>query len=63
MVAAVKKAAPEVFLLVGGGIRSSDAALNAVKAGADAIVTGTVIEKGGDVASIVKTIKSVKNAR
>ncbi len=63
MVAAVKKAAPEVFLLVGGGIRSSDAALNVVKAGADAIVTGTVIEKGGDVASIVKTIKSFKNAR
>ncbi|ASJ12913.1 phosphoglycerol geranylgeranyltransferase [Thermococcus thioreducens] len=37
----------DVPLIVGGGIRTGEQARNAVKAGADIIVTGTAIEKAG----------------
>ncbi|MCD6324112.1 MAG: geranylgeranylglyceryl/heptaprenylglyceryl phosphate synthase [Desulfurococcales archaeon] len=48
----------DAVLIVGGGIRTPDQALNAVKAGADAIVTGTVIEKNPKQATeIVKAVK------
>ncbi len=62
MVAAVRKLF-KGFLIVGGGIRDSKTAVEIVKAGADAIVIGTFIEKGGSfktIADIVKTIQSIR---
>ncbi len=48
MITAVKKAI-EIPLIVGGGIRDGKAAARAAKAGADIIVTGTIVEKTKDV--------------
>ncbi|MDE1725863.1 MAG: geranylgeranylglyceryl/heptaprenylglyceryl phosphate synthase [Thaumarchaeota archaeon] len=62
MVAAVRKLF-KGFLIVGGGIRNAKTAGEIVKAGADAIVIGTFIEKGGSfktIADIVKTIQFVR---
>ena len=62
MVAAVRKLF-KGFLIVGGGIKNAQTAAAIVKAGADAIVIGTFIEKGGSfktIADIVKTIQSVR---
>jgi len=61
MVRAVRKVF-RGFLIVGGGIRSSQTAGELVKAGADAIVIGTLAERGGSkvLNDIVKTIQSVK---
>ncbi len=62
MVAVVRKLF-KGFLIVGGGIKSPQTAAEIVKAGADAIVIGTFIEKGGSfktIADIVKTIQSVR---
>ena len=62
MVAAVRKLF-KGFLIVGGGIRNPRTAGEIAKAGADAIVIGTFIEKGGSfktIADIVKTIQSVR---
>ena len=62
MVAAVRKLF-KGFLIVGGGIKNAQTATAIVKAGADAIVIGTFIEKGGSfktIADIVKTIQSVR---
>jgi len=61
MVAAVRKLF-KGFLIVGGGIRNSHTAGKIAKAGADAIVIGTFIERGGSfktITDIVKTIQSV----
>lgn len=62
MVSAVRKVF-KGFLIVGGGIRNTFNAREIVKAGADAIVIGTFIEKGGNfktISDIVKTIQSVR---
>ena len=51
------------FLIVGGGIRDPKTAKNIAKAGADAIVIGTLLEKGGSLKKlkeITKAIHSVK---
>ncbi len=49
----------DVFIIVGGGIRSPEIAFKLAHAGADAIVTGTVIEQNPQrAADIVKAIKS-----
>ncbi len=48
MVAAVKKMT-DMILVVGGGIRDGETAARIVKAGADIIVTGTVVEDSSDV--------------
>lgn len=60
MVSMVKKAIG-VPLIVGGGIRTPDAARNAVRAGADIIVTGTVVEGTKDLgerlSAIIKAVK------
>jgi phosphoglycerol geranylgeranyltransferase len=61
MVAAVRKLF-KGFLIVGGGIRNAHTAGEIVKAGADALVIGTLIEKGGSfktISDIVKTIQSI----
>jgi len=57
MISAVKKAL-SIPLIVGGGIRTSEAAKAARLAGADAIVTGTFIERCSD----CDMLKSVVNA-
>ncbi len=58
MIRVIKKHVPDVFLIVGGGIRDYDSARKAVEAGADAIVTGTIIEESIDKAkSIIDAIK------
>jgi phosphoglycerol geranylgeranyltransferase len=46
MITAVKQAL-DIPLLVGGGIRDANKASSAVRAGADIIVTGTVVEEQG----------------
>lgn len=56
MVAAVKRALGGTILVVGGGIRSGAAAAELVRAGADAIVTGTAIERSEDVTSFVREV-------
>jgi len=51
------------FLIVGGGIRDPKTAKNIASAGADAIVIGTLLEKGGSLKKlkeITKAIRSVK---
>ncbi len=51
------------FLIVGGGIRDAKTAKNIVNAGADAVVIGTFLEKGGNIKKleqIAKTIQSPK---
>ena len=51
------------FLIVGGGIRDAKTAKDIVKAGADALVIGTLLEKKGSLkklAEIAKAIRSVK---
>lgn len=65
MVAMVKKNL-DVPLIVGGGIRTSADAEAAVKAGADAIVTGTIIEvdsSGKTIRDIIRGIKSFKGKK
>ena len=56
MVSTVKKLLGDVLLIVGGGIRSGDAAAELVKAGADIIVTGTAVERCSDVSSFVSAV-------
>jgi phosphoglycerol geranylgeranyltransferase len=51
------------FLIVGGGIRDAHTAKNIVKAGADALVIGTLLEKNNNLKKlkeIAKAIRSVK---
>jgi phosphoglycerol geranylgeranyltransferase len=48
-------------LIVGGGIRSGEAAAKAVRAGADIIVTGTIVEQSNRVeAKIREIVKAVR---
>jgi phosphoglycerol geranylgeranyltransferase len=57
MVRAVKHAVgEETKLIVGGGIRDGETAVRQVKAGADMIVTGTIVEQVSDVSSKIKEI-------
>ena len=55
---AYTKAATDVMLVVGGGIRDAESSYIAAKAGADIIVTGTVVEETDDVTNKVKEIVS-----
>ncbi|AET63590.1 geranylgeranylglyceryl/heptaprenylglyceryl phosphate synthase [Methanothrix harundinacea] len=58
MVAATKRAIGDALLIVGGGIRSGDAARRLVEAGAEIIVTGTGVERSEDVEAFVREITS-----
>lgn len=58
MVGLVKKVI-DIPLIVGGGIRSPEAAKKLVIAGADIFVTGTIIEK--DKERLFDIIKAIKN--
>jgi len=59
MIAAVKHTVNDMFVICGGGVRDAQTAKQKVKAGADIIVTGTILEtdekKGLE---IIKAIKS-----
>ena len=60
MISAVKKTV-DIPVVVGGGIRTPEQASKIVKAGADMVVTGTILEKTGDItralSPIVKAVK------
>ena len=61
MVSAVKKAIGNTLLVVGGGIRSKEAAVELVAAGADLLVTGTAVERSRDASSFVSLLtKSIR---
>lgn len=60
MVKAVRRVIDRA-LIVGGGIRTPEAASDRVKAGADIIVTGTIVERSADrVARIKGIVKAIK---
>jgi phosphoglycerol geranylgeranyltransferase len=55
---AMSRAAIDVPLIVGGGIRTPEQARRAAASGADIVVTGTIIEEDASVlASIIKAVK------
>jgi heptaprenylglyceryl phosphate synthase len=57
MITKVKKSL-EIPLIVGGGIRTPEAASKAVEAGADVVVTGTIAEKNPEILeAIIKEVK------
>ena len=51
------------FLIVGGGIRDIKTATELVKAGADALVIGTFLEKGGSVKKLAKIAKAIQRSK
>ena len=59
MISAVK-ASINVPLIVGGGIRTPEAAEAARKAGADIIVTGTFIEQCDDTSKLKAVVSAAK---
>ncbi|AFH42852.1 geranylgeranylglyceryl/heptaprenylglyceryl phosphate synthase [Fervidicoccus fontis] len=58
VIKSIKKTVPEAFLIVGGGIRTKEAALSVAEAGADAIVTGNIVEE--DIKKAEEIIKAIK---
>ena len=62
MVAAVRKVF-KGFLIVGGGIKTPQTASEIVKAGADAIVIGTMLEKGGSLKTLTDIVKAIQTTR
>jgi phosphoglycerol geranylgeranyltransferase len=62
MVAAVRKVF-KGFLIVGGGIKSPKTAAEIVKAGANAIVIGTMLEKGGSLKTLNDIVKAIQTVR
>ncbi|GBL41446.1 geranylgeranylglyceryl/heptaprenylglyceryl phosphate synthase [Nitrosopumilaceae archaeon] len=62
MVKTVRKAF-NGFLIVGGGIRDIKTATDLVKAGADALVIGTFLEKGGSVEKLAEIAKAIQRSK
>ena len=58
MVAYSKKATDDMVIVVGGGIRDGKTAYTIAKAGADIVVTGTIVEQTNDVEAKIKEIVS-----
>jgi phosphoglycerol geranylgeranyltransferase len=56
----VVKSFSEAYIIVGGGIRTKEQAMDAASAGADIIVTGNLIESMGSSQKIVEIIKGIK---
>ncbi len=54
------RAAIDIPLIVGGGIRTAEAATSVARAGADIVVTGTVVERAKDGEALRKIIEAVK---
>jgi len=57
------KEATHIPLIVGGGMRTGEQAKEAVDAGADIIVTGTLLEEGGGVDKIRALVDCIKTDR
>jgi len=51
------------FLIVGGGIKDVKTATNLVDAGANALVIGTLLEKGGSLEELSKIAKSIQKSK
>ena len=51
------------FLIVGGGIRDVKTAKDLVKAGADALVIGTFLEKGGSIKKLAEIAKAIQRSK
>ena len=51
------------FLIVGGGIKDAKTAKELVKAGADALVIGTFLEKGGSVKKLTEIAKTIQRTK
>ncbi len=51
------------FLIVGGGIRDVKTAVGLVKAGADALVIGTFLEKGGSIKKLEEIAKAIQRSK
>jgi phosphoglycerol geranylgeranyltransferase len=51
------------FLIVGGGIRAVKTAKNLVRAGADALVIGTFLEKGGSIKKLAEIAKAIQRSK
>jgi len=51
------------FLIVGGGIKDVKTAQNLVKAGADALVIGTFLEKGGSIKKLQEIAKVIQRSK
>ncbi len=51
------------FLIVGGGIKDVKTAQSLVKAGADALVIGTFLEKGGSVKKLQEIAKAIQRSK
>jgi phosphoglycerol geranylgeranyltransferase len=62
MVKTVRKAF-NGFLIVGGGIKDAKTAKELVKAGADALVIGTFLEKGGSIKKLTEIAKTIQRTK
>ncbi|MEE8178770.1 MAG: geranylgeranylglyceryl/heptaprenylglyceryl phosphate synthase [Nitrosopumilaceae archaeon] len=51
------------FLIVGGGIRDAKTAKNIVKAGADALVIGTLLENKASLQKLTEIAKTIRNIK
>ena len=51
------------FLIVGGGIKDAKTAKSLVQAGADALVIGTFLEKGGSVKKLQEIAKTIQRSK
>jgi phosphoglycerol geranylgeranyltransferase len=51
------------FLIVGGGIKDPKTALDLVKAGANALVIGTFLEKGGSIKKLAEITKAIQRSK
>jgi len=51
------------FLIVGGGIKDVKTAQNLVKAGADILVIGTFLEKGGSIKKLQEIAKAIQRSK
>ena len=60
MIKSVKEAIGDIKVIVGGGIRDSATARQCAKSGADAIVTGTVVEEDNVQPKIEEIVRAVK---
>ena len=51
------------FLIVGGGIKDTKTASDLVKAGANALVIGTFLEKGGSIKKLAEITKAIQRSK
>jgi len=51
------------FLIVGGGIKDAKIAKEIVSAGADALVIGTFLEKGGSIKQLTEIAKTIQRTK